>query len=382
MNTLEWLSRLISFDTTSRNSNRALIDCVKDWFLQHDMQMYITHHPSEPKSNLFATLPAYNGELNGGIILSGHTDVVPVDGQQWDSNPFIAVEKDGKVYGRGACDMKGFIAVALALVPEFKKLKLNHPIYFALSYDEEIGCKGAPLMIDDLQKIGIKPAACIVGEPTEMRPVIAHKGIQSFRCKIQGNAAHSSLTPQGCNAIEYSAQLICHIRSIADDLRKTGPLDENFDVPFTSISTTMINGGIARNIIPAECEFFFEFRHLPNVKPQEIVDRINSYARDELLPRMQHEYANAKIDIDYLASAPAFESLDDSSLVQKARSISGDSKIHKVAYATEAGLFQRAQISTIVCGPGSIEQAHRANEFVAIDQLKKCEEFLLAMVKH
>lgn len=380
MNTLEWLSRLIAFDTTSRHSNMELIACTQDWFAQHDMLTRLTRHPTEPKTNLFATLPAHNGSLDGGIILSGHTDVVPVDGQQWDTNPFSAVEKNGKIYGRGACDMKGFIAVALALVPEFRKRQLAHPVHFALSYDEEVGCQGAPLMIADLQAAGIKPAACIVGEPTEMRPVVAHKGIQCFRCRVRGHAAHSSLTPQGCNAIEYAAELICHIRSIADDLRKTGPFDEHFDVPFTSVSTNMINGGIAHNIIPAHCEFFFEFRHLPKIKPSEIIDRINAYVHDDLLPRMRRERESAEIEIDHLASAPAFESSETAAINQIARTISGNNDINKVAYATEAGLFQQAHIPTIVCGPGNIEQAHRANEFVAIAQLKQCEEFLQAIV--
>jgi len=381
MNTLEWLSRLIAFDTTSHNSNMELIDCAKDWFASHDMSTRITKHPTEAKANLFATLPAHNGDLNGGIILSGHTDVVPVDDQQWDTNPFSAAEKDGRIYGRGACDMKGFLAVALALVPAFHKLKLSQPLHFALSYDEEVGCLGAPLIIADLQAAGIKPSACIVGEPTDMRPVIAHKGIQSFRCRVHGQAAHSSLTPQACNAIEYAAQLICHIRSIADDLRTTGPFDEYFDVPFTSISSNKIHGGIANNIVPEHCEFFFEFRHLPSVKPKIIIDRINTYVRDHLLPRMQHEHATAEINIDHLASVPSFESLAASSVTELARKISGDRNIHKVAYATEAGLFQQAQIPTIVCGPGSIEQAHRANEFVTIEQLRKCEDFLRAMVR-
>jgi acetylornithine deacetylase len=381
MNTLEWLSQLIAFDTTSRNSNMELIDHVQEWFKQHDLLMRLTRHPNEEKTNLFATLPAHNGSMDGGIVLSGHTDVVPVDGQQWNTNPFAAVQHDGKVYGRGACDMKGFLAVALALVPEFRKLKLSCPVHFALSYDEEIGCQGAPLMIADLEAAGIRPAACIVGEPTDMRPVVAHKGIQTFRCRVRGHAAHSSLTPQGCNAIEYAAQLICHIRSVADGFRQSGPFDNKFDVPFTTVSTNMINGGIAHNIIPAHCEFYFEFRHLPNVKPREVMDRINAYVRDELLPRMQRERTSAEIEIDHLAQAPAFESNEESSINQLIRSISGDKEIHKVAYATEAGLFQNAQIPTIVCGPGNIEQAHRANEFVTLEQLKKCEEFLLAIVQ-
>jgi acetylornithine deacetylase len=374
MTTLEWLAQLIAFDTTSRNSNMELIQCAKSWFAKHGLVTRITTHPFEAKANLLATLPGKNGNLQGGILFSGHTDVVPVDGQHWETNPFEAVKKNGRVYGRGTCDMKGFLAVLLALVPEFCKLELNYPLHFAFSYDEEIGCRGAPLLIADMQKAGIQPAFCIVGEPSEMRTVIAHKGIQSFHCKIEGKAAHSSLTPKGCNAIDYAAELICHIRKLANDLKKQGPFDQYFDVPFTTISTNMINGGIAHNIIPADCEFFFEFRHLPTVKPENIIGEINHYIENDLLPRMQQEYQNAKISIDHLASVPAFEA--------KHEIISKDSEIYKVAYATEAGLFQQANIPTIVMGPGSIEQAHCANEFVELEQLRKCEQILQELVRN
>lgn len=365
MNTVEWLSRLISFDTTSRNSNLELINAVQSWFGHHNIETRLTYNSDKTKANLFATLPDANGNKQGGIILSGHTDVVPVDGQVWNTNPFEAVQVDGKIYGRGACDMKGFLAVMLALVPELQKSKLPRPVHFAFSYDEEVGCIGARLLIEDMQKAGIKPHMCIVGEPTDMNKVVAHKGIQVFRCRVHGRAAHSSLTTQGCNSIEYAAKLIGYIRSLADEFRKTGPFDEYFDVPFTSITTNMINGGIARNIIPADCEFFFEFRHLAQVKPQNIIDKINTYVRDELLPQMQSENSDAAIEIENIGAVPAFET---STVVGK--------DIRKVAYATEAGLFQQAQVPTIVCGPGNIEQAHRENEFVTVEQLGKCEEFL------
>lgn len=380
MNTEQWLSRLIAIDTTSRESNLDLIYIVQDWFLQHGIIPRLIYDPEEPKANLLATLPAHDGSIQGGIVLSGHTDVVPVDGQEWDTNPFAAVKKGDAIYGRGACDMKGFIAVALALLPEFQQLKLAHPVHFAFSYDEEIGCRGAPYIIEDMIEQGLKPKACIVGEPTNMRPVVAHKGIQGFRCHIHGRAAHSSLTPQGCNAIEYAARMICHIRDTADQLRQQGPFDSHFDVPFTSISTNMIQGGTASNIIPDSCEFHFEFRHLPEVSPRIIKDKINEYAQQILLPNMQREFAGAKIDIDELASAPSFEAIDESEVVRLAREILDEKDIVKVAYATEAGQFQHADIPTIVCGPGSIEQAHRPNEFVLVEQLEKCEQFLRKIV--
>lgn len=379
MTTQEWLAKLIAFDTTSQHSNLALIEYVQAWFNQHGISSRIIKDPLEPKANLFGTLPANDDNIQGGLVLSGHTDVVPVAGQDWATNPFEAVKKDGKIFGRGACDMKGFIAVVLALIPEFKQLALPHPIHFALSYDEEIGCRGASFMINDIVNAGIQPAACIVGEPTNMRPVIAHKGIQVFKVTLTGLAAHSSLTPNGCNAIEYAAQLICFIRQLATRLQDN-PLDALFDVPFTSISTNMIQGGNAHNIIPAQCEFTFEFRHLPNVDPHDIIQAIETYVKQELLPIMRLEHADANIEIINIAAAPSFESINTSRIHQLSHDLCNEQNSHKVAYATEAGLFQRANIPTIVCGPGSIEQAHRANEFVTIDQLEQCEKFLRSLV--
>jgi acetylornithine deacetylase len=381
MNKIEWLSRLVSHDTTSSNSNLNLIDDIDKWFSQHKIGTRLTRNPEETKANLFATLPAHDGRIEGGLILSGHTDVVPVTGQCWDSDPFIATQIENKMYGRGTCDMKGFLAVVLALVPEFQRMQLPVPVHFAFSYDEEVGCLGAPLMIADLKKAGINPAACVVGEPTEMRPVVGHKGIQVFRCRVQGHAAHSSLTTQGCNAIEYAAQLICHLRGIANNFRQQGPFENDFDVPFTTLSTNMITGGNADNIIPSLCEFVFEFRHLTQVKPKNIVEAINEYVRSQLLPLMQREKSSASIEIDNIAVVPSFEGAETSALTQLVRAISGEKEIRKVAYATEAGQFEQAHIPTIVCGPGSIDQAHRANEYVLVSHLEKCDEFLRAVVR-
>ena len=223
---LPWVTRLVSIDTVSRNPNLGLIETVRDALRERGVEASLTHDDSGKWANLFATIPAHNGETNGGIVLSGHTAVVPVDGQQWDSDPFKPEIRGDKLYGRGTCDMKGFIGAALALVPQMQETKLAKPIHLALSFDEEIGCVGAPLMIADLLKRGIKPDGCIVGEPTSMRPIIAHKGVNAYQCCIRGHAAHSSLTPKGLNAIEYAARLICHIRDIADRFRAEGPFDE------------------------------------------------------------------------------------------------------------------------------------------------------------
>lgn len=381
MNTLDWLKRLIEFETISRNSNLKLIDCAQAWFDQYHWQTRITQDPSQTRANLFATLPAENGSLEGGVIFSGHTDVVPIEGQEWDTPPFKAVVRDERVYGRGACDMKGFLACLLALVPELTGRPLNHPVHFAFSYDEEVGCKGAPVMITDMLQAGIRPAACIVGEPTLMRPVVAHKGIQVFRCRIKGKAAHSSLTPQGCNAIDYAAKLICHIRSLAEAFNREGPFDKNFDVPYTTVSTNMIQGGIAHNVIPDQCEFYFEFRHLPGVSPRSVIERISDYVQSSLLKQMRDEYESAVVEIDAVAAVPGFEAGEDVAVSRLVRLANRELETGKVAYATEAGLFQQAQIPVLVCGPGSIEQAHRPNEFVALEQLALCDDFLRKVIK-
>jgi len=379
MNTIEWLTKLIQFNTVSSRSNLELIHFIEDSLHKENIETRLTYDAARTKANLFAALPA--SQSHGGIIFSGHTDVVPVEGQAWNTDPFQAVLLDNKIYGRGACDMKGFLAVLLALLPELKKIKLARPVHFAFSFDEETGCLGAPLLIADLQAAGIKPAACIVGEPTSMCPVIAHKGLQIFRCRFRGKPAHSSLTPQGCNAIEYAARLICYAREMANEFKQRGPFDDYFDVPFTTLSNNVIHGGVAANIIPRECELIFEFRHLPKVNAQTIISKMMHYAQEELLPAMKKEHAEADITFENLAAAPAFETTEENSVYKMACEITQEKNIHKVAYATEAGLFQLADIPTIICGPGSIEQAHKENEFVTLEQLKKCEEFVMNMVK-
>lgn len=376
MNTRQWLEKLVSFDTTSRNSNLALIECVRDALATQGIQAELMRSPDGDKANLFATLPAQDGSTEGGIVLSGHTDVVPVDGQQWDTDPFTLVEREARLYGRGSCDMKGFIAASLALVPEFLAMPRAKPIHLAFSYDEEVGCAGAPVMINALKLRGAKFDGCVVGEPTSMQVVVAHKGINLYRCRVHGKAAHSSLTPRGSNAIEYAARLICRIRDIADHFKAHGPYDEFYDVPFTTMTTNQIQGGIAVNTIPEFCEFAYEFRNLPGMPVDGIQSQVEAYVREELLPRMRSEYAEARIDIEAGASAPALEASEEAAITQLVRALTADQDKRKVAYGTEAGLFHNAGIPTVVCGPGSIEQAHKPNEFVELAQLDACERFL------
>ena len=374
--TRSWLQTLVGFDTTSRNSNLDLIEHVRDALQAQGVKVQLIQSPDGAKSNLFATLPAHDGSTQGGIALSGHTDVVPVDGQQWNTDPFALTAIDGKLYGRGTCDMKGFIAAGLALVPEFLAMPLAKPLHFALSYDEEVGCLGAPVMLDQLKLQGQRLDGCIVGEPTSMQPVVAHKGINVWRCTLHGKAAHSSLTPRGSNAIEYAARLICRIRDMADSYQANGPYDQFFDVPYTTMTTNQIHGGIAVNTIPELCEFAYEFRNLPGMDPAGIQAQVEAYVQQELLPRMRREFADARIEFASLAGAPAFDSAETEAINQLVQALTGDREKRKVAYATEAGLFQQAGIPTVVCGPGAIADAHKANEYVEIAQLQRCEDFL------
>ncbi|MEX3582429.1 MAG: acetylornithine deacetylase [Burkholderia sp.] len=373
---LDWVCNLVAMDTISRVPNLGLIETVRDALAERGIVSTLTHDKRKGWANLFATIPAHDGATDGGVVLSGHTDVVPVDGQDWDSDPFKPAIRDCRLYGRGTCDMKGFIGAALALVPEIQAARLAKPIHFALSYDEEIGCAGAPLLITDLKQRGLNPSGCIVGEPTSMRPIIAHKGINTYRCCVRGHAAHSSLTPQGLNAIEYAARLICHIRDIADEFRAKGPFDELYDVPFTTAQTSQIQGGNAINTVPAECRFSFEFRNLPRLDPDAIFARINTYARDTLLPKMRREHPDAAIEISKITSTPGLDADEQAAITQLVRALTANQSRRKVAYSTEAGLFANAGIPSVVCGPGNIEQAHKPNEYVELAQLDGCERFL------
>jgi acetylornithine deacetylase len=371
--TWEILERLIGFDTTSRESNLGLIEWVRDALLGQGVASRLTYDSSGKKANLFATVGTGS---RPGIVLSGHTDVVPVDGQPWETDPFKATLKDGRVYGRGTADMKSFLAVALAMTPHFLAAGLRAPVHFALSYDEEIGCVGVRGLLADLAANGISPAGCIVGEPTSMQVVVAQKGMHVYRCRVRGREAHSALTPQGVNAIEYAAKLIVHIRGMADRIREREPRRDGFDVPFTTLQTGTIRGGTAHNIVPRECEFQFEFRYLPGADPKTLIGEVESYARSVLEPEMKGVAADTGIDIQRSVDVPGLDAEEDYKLTELIRALARSDGVGRVAYATEAGLFQQAGIPSIVCGPGSIEQAHRPNEFISLDQIARCESFM------
>lgn len=399
---VEWLKRLIAFDTVSRHSNLALIEEVQAYCISLGLEPVLTfndttdrEHSSnkanQSKANLFVSVPAGGGladtasaTIKGGIVLSGHTDVVPVDGQDWLSNPFKAEIRGNKLYGRGACDMKGFIACALNLLPQAVALsqqgRLRKPLHLALSFDEEVGCLGAPLMLEELSQRGINPDYCIVGEPSSMKMVVAHKGISVFRCSVHGKSAHSSLTHQGVNAISYAAKLIGFIDELAGQLAESDQVDPMFDVPYSTLSIGTIEGGTATNIVPNLCEFTFDYRNLPSMGTQDILPVIEQRIT-ELNQQMQQVDSQTGIKIEQLESVPAMTDTESESLQQLIAGLVQSSARHKVAYATEGGQFTNAGIATVICGPGSIEQAHKADEYVELAQLAECDDFLQKLLQ-
>jgi acetylornithine deacetylase len=370
--TLDCLRQLIAFDTTSRNSNLSLIDWAEAHLARHGARIRRSYNPERTKANLFASF----GEGPGGVVLSGHTDVVPVDGQAWSSDPFQAEIRDGKLFGRGACDMKGFIAVVLAQAEAFGRARLRSPIHVALSFDEEAGCLGIAPLLRDLAEAGIQPDGCVVGEPTSMEMVTAHKGGRVYRCTVHGRAAHSSLTPRGVNAIEYAARVISFIQDLSWREEAQGPRLDGLDVPFSTISTNMISGGNGKNIIPARCEFFFDYRYVPGKPPEEFIEQIRAYIAEHLEPRMKRAHPQAGVELELTGSIPGLSPEEQSGIAELARALLGPRPSAKVSYGTEAGFFQQAGIPSIVCGPGSIEHAHKADEFVPLAQLAACEAFV------
>jgi len=312
----------------------------------------------------------------GGAVLSGHTDVVPVEGQPWSSDPYTLTERDGRLSGRGSSDMKGFIACVLALLPELLARPLRKPLHVALSYDEEVGCIGVGRMLDDLVRAGIRADGCIVGEPTLMTPVIAHKGKRAWRCTVTGLASHSAYAPRGVNAVEAAAEAVAFLKRLARRHRDAGPYDRSFDVAYSTVHTGVIRGGTALNIVPAHCSFDFEFRHLPGDDPDALFAAFRRYVTEELEPEMKAVAPDTGFRIEQLSSIPALDVAPETEIVALAQDLSGCCDIDKVSYGTEASQFQTIGIPAVVCGPGSIQQAHKPNEFVAAEQLARCETFL------
>lgn len=373
MNTREILGHLVGFDSTSRKSNLDLIRWIAKFLAQKGIDSRLVHDEIGTKANLWATI---GPSATGGIILSGHTDVVPVDGQAWTSDPFALTEREGRLYGRGTSDMKGFVAVALSAIERFAAAPLARPIHLAFSYDEEVGCHGVRRLLATLDLKAFRPAACIVGEPTMMRLVTSQKGYLGGRCDIQGFECHSSMALEGVNAIQYAARIIEWLRQRMQQHNRIGPFDPRFTPPMTTIHVGTIRGGTATNIVPRDCGFDFEIRAVPSEDPCAIVEDMRRYCRETLEPEMRAINADCAIHTELLSRIPALEGDLLSNAVRLVRAVTGDNDCLAVAYGTEAGFFSEAGIPTVICGPGSIEQAHKPDEFIDIAQLSLGDQFM------
>ena len=368
----EMIETLVGFPTVSCDSNLDLIHFVRDYLAGHGVESHMVPNEDATKANLYATIGPH---VEGGVVLSGHTDVVPVDGQPWDTDPFRVVESDGRLYGRGTADMKSFSAIALALVPDMLARGLKRPIHLALSYDEEVGCLGAPAMIARLAAEAPRPAAVIVGEPTSMKVMTAHKGITVMETVITGYETHSSQTHRGVSAVMTAARLVARLDEMAREA-EANVSALPFEPPYTTIHVGVIEGGTAANIISRRCRFVWDIRHVPEDDPMHHVNRFREWYESEVLPVMRRVAPEANIETQLANQAPAFGPEENGEAERIARALTGDNAVHAAAYAAEAGQFQEAGFSTVICGPGSIDQAHQPNEYIEIDQVSQCERFL------
>jgi len=368
---LALVERLVAFDTTSRNSNLALIDFAADLLETAGARCRRSFNEARTKANLFAT---FGSDGDGGIVLSGHTDVVPVDGQDWSSDPFRVEQREGKLFGRGTADMKGFLAAALSFASDIGKMTLKRPLHFALSFDEEVGCAGVGELLADLASAGIKPAFAIIGEPTEMQIVGAHKSGAVIHTRCHGREGHSSAPDKGANAVMMAGEFVAALEALGGELK--ADRDAHFEPPYTTVQANMIAGGTAVNVLAREALVTWEYRGLPDRNGAAIVARARDQAETHILPKYRAHVPEARMETNVHASYPGLVLDPESPAVAFVRELSGANAVETVAYGTEAGLFQRAGIPAVVCGPGSIEQAHKADEFLAVLELSACEAFL------
>ena len=377
--TIALIRRLVAFDTVSDRSNLELIEFVRAYLGKLGVASELVFDEGRRKANLYATLGPGD---RPGIALSGHTDVVPVEGQPWDSDPFEVIEREGRLYGRGTADMKGFVAVCLALAPEFLARDIAIPLHFAFSYDEEVGCIGVRGLIEALRRRRIRPRAVFVGEPTEMRVVRAHKGKLSYRAHVRGLESHSGMAHLGVNAVEAAAEAIAFLKGMARRLRDEGPRDEALAPPWTTVHTGLVRGGTQLNIVPRHCHFDFEFRHLPGEDPRPMFEALEGHVRDAIEPEMHAVDPGAGFRFEPLSEIPALDVDEDAEVVRLAMALSGANATGKVSFGTEGGLFQRGGMPAVVCGPGSITVAHKANEYVELDQIARCEAWIRRLFRH
>jgi acetylornithine deacetylase len=367
------LARLIGFATVSRDSNLALIEFVRDYLRELGVDCELIYNAERTKANLLASV---GPSVAGGIVLSGHTDVVPVDGQAWTVEPFSLSEAGGKLYGRGTADMKGYLASVLAAVPMFLASPLQRPVHLAFSYDEEVGCLGVRGLLEVLPQRIPAPALCLIGEPTELKPVLGHKGKLAMRCHVRGAACHSAYAPYGVNAIEQAARLIGRLGDIGTTLARPQLHDKRFDPAFSTVQVGVIQGGTALNIVPADCRFDFEIRALPDFAPQVVVDELQDYTEQTLLPAMQAVDSGTGIRFEKISAYPGLATPADSAAARLIAQLCGSDEFSTVAFGTEGGLFDQAGIPSVVCGPGSMDQGHKPDEFVSVEQMAACDRLM------
>ena len=375
----EMLDKLVSFPTVSRNSNLDIIHFVRDYLDEHGIESTLVPFEGGRKANLYATV---GPNVEGGVVLSGHTDVVPVDGQRWSSDPFKLEERDGKLFGRGTCDMKGFSAINLALVPEMLRADLKFPIHFALSCDEEIGCLGAPVMIEDMVKTVPMPRAVIVGEPTLYKVVTEQKGIMGFETNVRGHSLHSSLCHQGVSAVTVAARLISKLDDMMQENAARAPADSVFDPAYTTLHCGVVNGGTAANIVAQDARFTCDIRAVTGDDPRDYFKAFQTYISGSIEPDMQARVPETGITLDNITYVPGLGGNPGGAAEGLARMLTGDNQINGVAYATEAGQFEDGGYSVVVCGPGSIDQAHQADEFLSVEQLETGTTFVRNLITH
>ncbi|MFC5359268.1 acetylornithine deacetylase [Azospirillum himalayense] len=371
------IARLVGFDTVSRRSNMALIDWVRDYLAGYGVESRLVPSPDGAKANLFATIGPMT---EGGVVLSAHTDVVPVDGQPWDTDPFTLVERDGRLYGRGTADMKSFPAVALALLPDILEAGLKRPLHLALSYDEEVGCIGAPAMIARIAGELPRPSAVIVGEPTSMGVVLAHKGCYVLRTSVTGHEVHSSQIDRGVSAVMTAARLVTLVGDMAAENAAAADPACGFDPPFTTLQVGTIEGGTAANITARHCSFVWDIRPLPGDDWTRYRDRFEAECA-RLRAAMRRISPDCDIRTEQLAGVPGLAPEPDGPAAQLCHALTGRNDTGMVSFAAEAGQFQEAGLSTVLCGPGSIDQAHQPNEYIDIAQVTACEGFLRDLVR-
>ena len=373
MTTAELLERLVAFDTTSRNSNLQLIGFVREYLDALGVQYRVSTDPMGQKANIHAIIGPREA---GGLALSGHVDTVPVDGQAWTGDPFALRRRDGKLFARGSCDMKGFVAACLSAVPDFQARKLARPLHLFISYDEEVGCGGAKRLIQDLAESGLRPDLCVVGEPSRMKPILAHKGKLNLNVTVRGLTGHSSEPAKGVNAVQAAGEAIAWVAREARRLAAEGPFEDGFDPAYTTIHVGTVEGGTILNIIPERAAFTMEWRPIPGDSPYRHLERMKAEIAETIEPAMKAVHPDCGFTYEIGLEMPGMALPADHRLATEVKHVVGSNSAGKVAYGTEGGFYENAGIPTIICGPGDITQAHQPDEWIAESELEACDKFI------